>query len=180
MNKLKKLLVFTLILGFAYSVNAQLTVTSTMAATATIVAPIAISSTAAMGFGNLSVTGVGTVVMTAADGSFTNGGLAQAIDGAGTPGQVIITGANNENFKFTVTQTTPLTSGTSGVANAEMQMTEFTAKVDSGEEASVGAGVSKLLNGTTSTIKIGAKLTTVATQITGDYAGVISVVFQYE
>lgn len=184
MNKLKKLLVFTLISGFVYSLNAQVNVTSTMAASATIVAPIAISSTSAMGFGNLSVTGVGTVKMLAADGSFVNSGLAQAIDAAGTPGEIVITGANNENFKITVAQTTALTISGDSDATAKMEMSLFTAKVGvAGVEAAVPVttGLSASLDGSgDATVKIGATLSTIADQKNGIYAGEISIVFSYE
>ena len=183
MNKLKKLLVFTLISGFVYSLNAQVNVTSTMAASATIVAPIAITSTSPMGFGNLSVTGVGTVKMLAADGSFVNGGLAQAIDANGTPGEIVITGANSENFKITVAQTTPLTISGDSSAEGKMQMSLFTAKVDAEDEAAVSDTASltaSLSNTGNATVKIGATLSTIASQKNGLYAGEISIVFSYE
>jgi hypothetical protein len=180
MKTIKKFLIFTILTSFAYNANAQITVTSNMAATATIVAPILITSETDMGFGKLSVTGAGSVTMSATDGAFVNAGLAQAIDANGTPGQVAISGASGENFKFTVTQTTPLTTGATGTADSKMEMTDFTATIDGGSESSATGGVSASLTGTSATIKIGAKLNSVNNQITGAYAGEIAVVFQYE
>ncbi|MFT4644215.1 MAG: hypothetical protein ACI8ZX_000616 [Planctomycetota bacterium] len=180
MKKIKKLLILSILTSFAYNANAQITVTSEMGATATIVAPILITAETDMGFGKLSVTGAGSVVMSSGNGSFTNDGLAQAIDANGTPGQVSISGATGENYKFTVTQTTPLTTGTLGDNESKMQMTDFTVTVDGGGESSATGGVSTSLTGTSATIKIGAKLNTIANQVTGAYAGEIAVVFQYE
>jgi ribosomal protein S9 len=179
MNKIKKIFIFTVIASFAYNANAQIQVTSSMDATANIVAPILVSSTADMGFGKLSVTGVGSVIMSATDGGFTNDGAAQAI-GTGVPGQVVISGESGEAYQFTVTQTTPLTTGSLGTSVSKMPMTDFTVTVAGGTEVSAATAVTATLASATETIKIGAKITTVAGQLTGAYAGAIAVVFEYQ
>tara|TARA_B110000046_G_scaffold185956_2_gene230761 strand:- start:1475 stop:2014 length:540 start_codon:yes stop_codon:yes gene_type:complete len=179
MNKIKKLLIFTVVALFAYNANAQIQVTSSMDATASIVAPILVTSTADMGFGKLSVTGVGTVTMSAADGTFQSTGAIQTL-GTGVPGQVVISGESGEAYQFTVTQVTQLTTGSLGTAVSKMPMTDFTVTVAGGSEVSAASAVTATLAAASETIKIGAKITTIAGQLTGAYEGAIAIVFEYQ
>ena len=189
MNKLKKLFIFTLITGFAYSVNAQTgsaNATLAVVANATIITPISVTQTTPMEFGSIATSGAGgTVVLSTASVLSSTGSAQHGMNGATASAAVIaVAGEAGEAFKLEVSQATALTTLT-GTGTKTMTLSAFTASYNGGASASVGTGGSGTINnaipvGGTVNVQLGATLTTVTNQAVGAYVGAITVLVSYE
>jgi hypothetical protein len=188
MNKIKKLFIFILLTGFAFSTSAQAGFSKNVDALATVVAPIAISVESAMQFGDISrmaATGGGTptdgvLTINATTGVVTTkSGDVQAVAGgtASSAASITVTGESTAKFSLTITEETPLTlttltAGTTASDSQKMVLSNFTQS---------GAATENLLTGGGSlVITIGADLAVDKEQETGSYAGSILVVAEYE
>ena len=111
---MKKLVfLFIAIAGFAVTSNAQVSATAT--ASATIITPIAISKTANLNFGNLSVspTIAGTIVLTPGGVRNAAGGVTlPAVTGTVSAASFTVTGLGTSTFAITLPGTIVLTDGT--------------------------------------------------------------------
>jgi len=154
---MKKLLFLAfLLIAFSASTFAQVTASAT--STATIVAPIGIANTVDMNFGNIAVSGAGTVVLDPAGTRTTTGALTlPAITGTVTAASFDVTG--NDGYTYTITL--PSTDYTiTRVAGTEtMIVNTFTSNPN-------GTGT---LTGGSETLNVGATLNVSAGQVGGTY-----------
>jgi hypothetical protein len=145
-----------ILLGFSAASFAQ--VTESALASATIVAPIAISKTVDMNFGNVaSSAGAGTVVLTpAGTRSVTPGVTLPATIGTVTAASFTVTGTANYTYSITLPSTaTTITSGTDNMT------------VDTFTSSPTPTGT---LNGVgTQTLTVGATLNVGVSQPAGIY-----------
>jgi hypothetical protein len=156
MKKMKKILAFSaLILAFSAGTFAQVSDVAT--ATATIVAPITITKTVDMNFGNVaSSAALGTVVLTPAGGRSATGGVTLPAT-AGTVSAASFTVGGQTGFTYAITLPAAATTITSG-ANT-MTVNTWTSNPS-------GTGT---LTGGTSTLTVGATLNVGANQPAGTY-----------
>ena len=184
MNKIKKILIFTLIAGFAFNTNGQnATATADIGATATIITPISVSGTA-LAFGKFATSGVGTVVL-ATTGSLSSTLLAKNMQTTGTAGTITVLGEGAESFSLAISQNGTFNiTGASGDAN-ELTLSDFTSSEGTKNSTTSINGKDvfddiSIPNEGTITINIGATLTTTLTQNAGAYVGEITVLVSYE
>lgn len=144
------------IIGFSATSFAQVSATAT--ATSTIVAPIAISKTVNMNFGNVAVNAnAGTVVLSHAGTRSASGGVTlPATSGTIAAAEFTVTG--QAGYTYSVTLPSTATTVTSGSNN--MTVTAFT--------SNLAGGNGTLTNGT-ETLKVGATLNVGASQAAGTY-----------
>ena len=202
MNKIKKILIFTLIAGFAFNTNAQDqgTVSETVATTATVITPITISTPVAMNFGTMSVNALAGTLALSTDGSLTPTGGVDVIGTGGIAGGVSVEGKNSSNYTVTVRETIMLriagnttiseisgsnvmplsaitldnnTAGSTTTTTAASYNTTFTGAT------AVFAGEALSALGA-SALKIGATITLAAAQAVGVYTGEITVDVAYD
>jgi hypothetical protein len=176
MNKLKKILILTLIAGFAYNGNAQGSVTASVAVSAEIIETITITNVVDMTFGDLT-NDAGTVILTTANTITDPSSGTRGIGGTVASGGFTVGGGNNENFKLTISAT-DLVHGTDALK--KMSISAIKVKQDALSDAAVGSGLSLTLTGTSDDFKIGASLTVGAAQLAGTYSGTMSVTVAYE
>lgn len=176
MNKLKKILILTLIAGFAYNGNAQGSVTASVAVSAKIIATISIDGVINMSFGDLTNDG-GTVVLSTG-GAITNDGT-RAVGGTIAAGAFTVNGASGEGFRLKITATA--LTNTTGVGAETMAISAIKVKQESGSDvAMVTDGLAVTLDSADEDFKIGASLTVASSQVAGVYTGTMSVVAAYE
>ena len=179
MNKIKNVLIFTLILGFAFNTNGQnATATADIGATATIITPISVTGTD-LAFGNFATSGVGTVVL-ATDNSLSSTLLAKHMQDNGTAGTITVAGEKDELFSLAISQ-----KGTFNIAGAFGDANNLTLSDFTSSAGTLNAGTSTfegitIPTGGSITVEIGATLTTTATQNAGAYVGEITVLVSYE
>ena len=177
MNKIKNVLIFTLILGFAFNTNGQnATATADIGATATIITPISVTGTD-LAFGSFATSGVGTVVL-ATNNDLSSTLLAKHMQNSGTAGTITVEGEKDELFSLAISQ-----KGTFNIANAFGDANNLTLSDFTSSEGTPSSG--NFINITipslgSITIDIGATLTTTATQNAGAYVGEITVLVSYE
>jgi hypothetical protein len=158
MKKLTLLIAILLVVGFSTNAFAQPNVSANATATGTIIAPIAISKTVDMNFGNIvSGAALGTVVLTPAGIRSVTGGafLPTAVPGTITAASFTVTGA--ANFTYAITLPAAATTVTSG-AN--------TMTVDTWTSTPTTTGT---LTGGTQTLTVGGTLHVGASQAAGVY-----------
>jgi hypothetical protein len=176
MNKLKKILILTLIAGFAYNGNAQGSVTASVAVSAEIIATISIDGVVNMSFGDLTNDG-GDIILTTA-GDITDAGT-RGVGGTVTAGAFTVNGGINEAFRLTITST--VLTNTTGSNTDTMAIKDIKVKQGSGSDtAMVADGLELTLASADDDFKIGATLTVGASQAAGAYTGTMSVVAAYE
>lgn len=167
---MRKHLVATLVVGAAVlmggEVMAQSTATGTGTATANIIAPITITSTVPLAFGDV-IPGIatGTVVMTPAGVRTATGGATLGNLVLGTAGAFTVTGA--ANYAYTITL--PASIAIAG-AGTTMTVTPFTSNP---------TGSAGLLTGGTQNLAVGATLNVGASQLAGVYSGPFDVTVAY-
>ena len=203
MNKIKKILIFTLIAGFAFNTNAQDqgTVSQTVATTATVITPITISTPIGMNFGTMSVNGaVGTLALTT-DGSLNPTGGVDVIGTNGIAGRVSVAGALSSKYTVTVRETIMLRVSSNNLlseitgANV-MPLSAIT--LDNNGDAATTSTTAASYTGTTFTgatavfasedlssagvslLKIGATISLATSQTVGVYTGQITVDVAYD
>ena len=157
MKQMKKILMLALVMsGFAAEAFSQ-GATATATATATIVAPIAISKTVDMNFGNVAVNNTaGTVVLSPAGArSVTGGCTLPATAGTVAAASFTVTGTTGYTYAITL-PSTPTTISFGGI---DMTVSNFTS-------SPTPTGT---LAGGTSTLTVGATLNVGASQAAGLY-----------
>jgi len=206
MNKIKKILIFTLIAGFAFNTNAQDqgTVSETVTTTAIVITPITIDGANTMNFGTMSINGAGGTLALSTEGSLSPTGGVDAIGTGGVAGTVDVHGVIGSTFTMTVRETTMLRTGslTNDIIGVNvMPLSAFTIKnntvaLSSGGTASGASidatnnnkftGASAVFASATigadgdSAILIGATITLTTGQTVGTYAGAITVDVAYD
>ena len=159
MKKSQKSLIAALgFIAIATSANAQSTANAT--ASATVVTPIAISRTAHMNFGNLSVqTATGGTVVLATDGSRTrtSGVTLPATAGTVSAAAFNVTGNASYTYAITLPSTVTLTRAS---GSETMSAGSFT---------STPSATGTLDGSGTQSIAVGATLTVAAAQVAGAY-----------
>ena len=157
MKNLSKFL-FAVITMMAFSV-ASFAQSATATASATIVAPIAITKTVDMNFGNVAVAAVaGTVTLDPAGTRTAGGGVTlPATTGTVAAAEFDVTGA--VNFTYAITLPAAAVTIDDGAANT-MTVTAFT---------STPSGTGDLGAGGAQTITVGATLNVGANQVPGTY-----------
>jgi hypothetical protein len=158
MKKITFLLAIIATIGSA-DVFAQQTSSATANTSATIIAPIAITKTADLEFGNVAVSGTtaGTVILSPAGSRTTTGGVTlPATTGTVNAAAFNVTGANNYTYTITLPSSVTLQK-----AADEMTVNTFT----SNPLANAGQ-----LNGSgAQTVTVGATLNVAAAQPVGTY-----------
>ncbi len=139
------------------------TVQATVDVTATLLAPISISSSGDMDFGTMVTTGTdGTVIVTPAGArSYTDVDL---LGGSPAAASFDVTGEGNANYSITFSSATLTSSGNS--------MTVVAFDHDAGVNPKLPAGGSETFN-------VGATLHVGATQAAGTYSGTFAVTVNY-
>ena len=146
-----------ILLGFAFSANAQTGVSASAATSATIITPIAISKTADMSFGNIAINNnAGTVVLAPAGTRSATGGVTlPSTTGSISAASFSVTGASGYTFSITLPSSVTLTGSESG----SMVVNSFTSTPSS----------SGTLSGGAATVLVGATLNLEASQAAGTY-----------
>lgn len=151
--------------GAAIAVNGSAANTATANATATVIAPIAISKTADLRFGKFAAGGTtGTVVMSAAGSRSATGGVVLSALDAGGAASFSVTGDTTATYAITLPGTATITSG----ANT-MTVGTFTSSPSATGALTAGA----------QTLTVGGTLSVGASQATGAYTGTFDVTVQY-
>ena len=203
MNKINKILIFTLIAGFAFNTNAQDqgTVSQIVATTATVITPITISTPVAMNFGTMSVNALAGTLALSTDGSLSPTGGVDVIGAGGIAGEVSVGGKNSSNYTVTVRETIMLRiagnttiseiSGSNVMPLSAITLDNNTAGSTTTTTAAsynnstftgataVFAGEALSVSGA-SQLKIGATITLAAAQAVGVYTGEITVDVAYD
>ena len=203
MNKINKILIFTLIAGFAFNTNAQDqgTVSQIVATTATVITPITISTPVAMNFGTMSVNALAGTLVLSTDGSLSPTGGVDVIGAGGIAGEVSVGGKNSSNYTVTVRETIMLRiagnttiseiSGSNVMPLSAITLDNNTAGSTTTTTAAsynnatftgataVFAGEALSVSGA-SQLKIGATITLAAAQAVGVYTGEITVDVAYD
>lgn len=169
-----KIRTFTIVAGAAIAVTMTASFISNTAkaadaaasASATIVAPITISQTTALAYGNLAPTGTaGTAIIDTADSlSSSNVDTLSGITPAS--GAFSVTGSGTSNYTVTLPTTVTLSDGGSN----SMTLSSF----------NHNAGATPSLSGGTGTFKVGATLGVGASQVAGAYSGSYTVTVNYQ
>ena len=203
MNKINKILIFTLIAGFAFNTNAQDqgTVSQIVATTATVITPITISTPVAMNFGTMSVNALAGTLVLSTDGSLSPTGGVDVIGAGGIAGRVSVEGKNSSNYTVTVRETIMLrVAGNTTISEISgsnvMPLSAIT--LDNNTSGSTTTTTAASYNNTTFTgatavfagedlsaagvslLKIGATITLAAAQAVGVYTGEITVDVAYD
>ena len=157
MKKLIALFAALVLVSGLTTVNAQVSATAT--GTATVITPIAITSSANMNFGNIAVSPVnaGTVILSPA-GSRTTGGAGgvtlPVVAGTVTAAAFNVTGLGSSTYSITLPSSYIISSG-----GNNMTINNFTSTPS-------GTGV---LSSGAQTIQVGATLNVAAAQAAGTY-----------
>lgn len=157
---MKKLTLLIALLIVGLSANAFAQVTATASTTATIIAPIAISKTLDMNFGNVAISAASGTVALATDGTRTplGGATLPATAGTVSAASFAVTGAGS----YTYTITLPATAITLTGATAGVTVDAF---------VSNPSGTGTLSAGGTQTVLVGATLNLPAGGVTaGSYS----------
>lgn len=140
-------------------------------ASATVVAPISIAdSSPDLRFGSFSTTDTGQTVTVATDGqrSASEGLSLETDQDASGAASFIVTGEETLTYVITLPETVNITTG----AASETEIMAVNSFVSNPS----GTGV---LTGGTQTLLVGATITTVASQVIGDYTGNFIIIVEY-
>lgn len=147
------------------SVNAA---SETANATATVVAPIAITKSADLVFGKFSAGTGGTVVMSTAGGRTATGGVVLLTGTGGNAASFSVTG--DANATYAITLPTSAATITRSAGTETMSVDTFTSNpATTGTLSASGA----------QTVTVGATLTVASAQVQGSYTGTFSVAVEY-
>lgn len=179
MNNSTKFLTLALVMiGFSFTSNAQNSATSgATTASATIVAPITITTGTEMAFGQVVAGATSGTVELAPAGTRTEGGgvtFSPGITGSPTASSFTVTGEIGYTYSVTLPSSAVTLTGTSGAAAVApaktMTVDTFTKSITTGDLATDG----------TETFTVGATLNVGAAQATGGYEGTYTVQVDYE
>jgi hypothetical protein len=171
---MKKITFFTAIAMIAFTSNAvaQATASGT-ASSATVIAPIGITNSATLLFGNLALTGAGTVVLYSDGTARANtGGVTATSAGTNNPAAFDVTG--EASFAYTVTL-----PGDTDVTLSDGATTSPSTMTVTGFESSHTAN-GAIQTGGTDSFKVGATLNVGASQIAATYNGTFDVTVAYD
>ena len=201
MNKIKKILIFTLIAGFAFNTNAQ-KVSLGVATSATVIEPLTLGTVVAMNFGSMSVNGTaGTLILSTASGrTATDGVNFISSDTDVSFGGITVDGENDGVYTLTIKEKTmlrldgdatglitgdkvmPLSAFT--LSNNGTAVSTSTAAATNVSNSFVGAKAiyasQALTDGGVGVIKIGATISLDGSQSVGDYAGELTIEVAYD
>ena len=201
MNKIKKILIFTLIAGFAFNTNAQ-KVSLGVATSATVIEPLTLGTVVAMNFGSMSVNGTaGTLILSTASGrTATDGVNFISSDTDVSFGGITVDGENDGVYTLTIKEKTmlrldgdatglitgdkvmPLSAFT--LSNNGTAVSTSTAAATNVSNSFVGAQAiyasQALTDGGVGVIKIGATISLDGSQSVGDYAGELTIEVAYD
>ena len=146
-----------ILLGFAFSANAQTGVSASAATSATIITPIAISKSADMSFGNIAINNnAGTVVLAPAGTRSATGGVTlPSTTGSISAASFSVTGAAGYTFAITLPTSVTLSDGGAG----SMLVNNFTSTPSTSGTLTAGSA----------TVLVGATLNLEASQAAGSY-----------
>jgi Domain of unknown function (DUF4402) len=157
------------------SAFAQQSSTATANATATVIQPIAISTTSGLVFGNLAVGATGGTVAIGVNDAVTIAGASHTItQPAGNNGSPLaavfaVTGAANFTYAITLPANSTVTISSGGNSMAVNDFVSNPAATGSGTLSGAGA----------QTLKVGATLTVGNNQAAGSYTGTFDVTVAY-
>ena len=158
MNKL--LLIAGATIASASITSSAIAAQATGSATANVLEPITITNTSPLQFGDVDVTGGGTVTISetgAASGTLTSVGTQSA-------GTFALTGANAATFSIAIATVVDLTNGTDNLVLSAYSNTE---------------GATGTMTGGAITLGVGATITAVGGESTGPYTGSYTVDIDY-
>jgi hypothetical protein len=158
---MKKILLFsTMLIAFSVGAFAQSTDTEPTTATATIVAPLALTKVSDMNFGTIAVTGTAGTVVLGTDNSRTAVGPALVPPAAGVAASFTVSGEASRTFAITLPAdgtVSLISGGNTMAANAFVH----------------NAGANPALNGAgAAAFAVGATLSVAANQAAGVYTSV--------
>ena len=203
MNKINKILIFTLIAGFAFNTNAQ-KVSLGVATSATVIEPLTLGTVVAMNFGSMSVNGTaGTLILSTAGGRTATDGVNIITPGNATDvsfGGITVDGQNDAAYTLTIKETTMLrldgNSETLVTGDKVLPLSAFTLSnngtavststtsasfaLDTFTGAKAVYANQALTNAGAGVLKIGATISLDADQSVGGYAGELTIEVAYE
>lgn len=142
--------------------SAAIAATASGTASATVIAPITITSTTPLNFGSFSNAAAGTVTIDTAGARTSSGVLLSAVT-AGARGVFTVGGSNNAGFSITSPQGFSVTTAGGSPMAFALTLPGTTGTLSSGS----------------ATINVGGVLTVGAAQLAGTYTGSYSVVVEY-
>lgn len=148
------------VVGLAAFPMASEAADATGTATASVVAPIAITQAANLSFGTIAPTGTAGTVTIATGGARTSTNVDLFTSGAGSAGQFNVTGEGTSTFSTTI-------PGINLVSGSDTMAATFTNDAPSA------------LTGGAATINVGGELAVGAAQPTGSYTGTFTVTVAY-
>ena len=158
----KKLGLAVLILAMFGASGSALAATASGSASATVLAPIAISAGNTLQFGNFSPVASGTVIVAAADGGRTATGGVILAGGTVSAGTFTVTGTGAQTFAITYPGSVNLSREGGGTMALQV----------------AGAATGTLSSGT-ATINVGGTLTVATNQTAGAYTGSYTMTVEY-
>jgi len=160
MKNLKTLSLLAILI-VALSANAFAQATASATATATIVAPIAITKTVDLNFGNVAVIAAGTVILAPSDGTRTKtGGVTLPNEvGTVTAASFNVTGEGNYTYSITLPSSDYIITRIGGTET--MTVNNFKSFPDVADNGALTNGAQ--------TLNVGATLNVAAAQLAGVY-----------
>lgn len=150
--------------GSTFGINAY-AASATGNATATVIAPIAITNTADLAFGKFAASTGGTVVMDPAGARTATGAVVLSTVTPGAAASFDVTGDNNATYAISLPASATITSGA-----VNMTVDTFTSTPSAtGTLSATGA----------QTVTVGGTLTVASAQAAGAYTGTFSVTVEY-
>lgn len=152
--------------GAGFGVNAY-AASATGNATATVIAPIAISNTADLAFGKFAASTGGTVVMSPASGRTATSAVVLSTVTPGAAASFNVTGDNNATYAITLPGTATITH------------TNTIDTMSVGTFTSTPSATGTLSGAGAETVAVGGTLTVASAQLAGAYTGTFSVTVEY-
>ena len=150
--------------GSGLAINAY-AAAATANATATVIAPIAISKTADLAFGKFAASTGGTVVMAPAGTRTATGTVVLSTVTPGAAASFDVAGDNNATYAITLPASATISSGTN-----TMTVGTFT---------STPSATGTLSASGTETVTVGGTLTVASAQVAGAYTGTFDMTVEY-
>lgn len=170
---IKNLAVTTLALGAAVFAANSNAAEATAQATATVIAPIAITAPVNLVFGSFAPGAGGSVTVSTSNIRTTSGAILSAVTAAPSAARFDVTGDGSATYSIAITPSATLTNGTDTMALATFS------DLDAGNVTAGNVTAGTLASGAQS-IYVGGTLTVGAAQVASTgYAGTIAVTVEY-